>query len=69
VTTTPSFSAGRPVLLFRGRYSYSSGLGLATYDVAPDGRFLMIKQGDETVERPRVIINWADSLERIMRSR
>jgi serine/threonine protein kinase len=69
VTTTPSFSAGRPVLLFRGRYSYSSGLGLATYDVAPDGRFLMINQGDETEVRPRVIINWADSLERIMRSR
>jgi hypothetical protein len=44
VTTTPTFAAGRPVPLFRGRYSYSSGLGLPTYDVAPDGRFLMIKK-------------------------
>jgi hypothetical protein len=64
VTTTPTFSAGRPVLLFRGRYSYSSGLGISAYDVAPDGRFLMIKNNDETVERPRVIINWAESMTR-----
>lgn len=62
ITTTPGFSAGKPVLLFRGRYSYGSGLGLATYDVAPDGRFLMIKNEDESVERPRIIINWAESL-------
>ena len=30
VTTTPAFSAGKPELLFRGRYSYGSGLGLPT---------------------------------------
>ena len=60
---------GKPVLLFRGRYSYGSGLGLATYDIAPDGRFVMIKSDDETVERPRIIINWAEMLKRLMGAR
>ena len=65
ITTTPRFSAGKPVLLFRGSYSYGSGLGLATYDVAPDGRFLMLKNEDETVERPHIVINWAEELKRL----
>jgi len=69
VTTRPTFTAGKPVLLFRGRYSYGSGLGLPTYDVAPDGRFLMIKNEDEAAERPRVIINWAETLQRIVAGR
>jgi hypothetical protein len=66
VTTRPTFAPGKPMLLFRGRYSYGSGLGLPTYDVAPDGRFLMIKNEDETAERPRLIINWAESLKRMV---
>jgi hypothetical protein len=69
VTTRQTFTPGKPVLLFRGRYSYGSGVGLPTYDVAPDGRFLMIKNEDETAERPRIIINWADILQRIVAGR
>ena len=66
IATAPRFSAGKPALLFRGRYSYASGVGLPTYDVAEDGRFLMIKSEDETVERPRIIINWAELLKQRM---
>jgi hypothetical protein len=69
VTMTPSFSAGKPVLLFRGRYSYGSGLGLPTYDVMADGRFLMIKNDDETVERPRIVLNWNAVLTRALGGR
>jgi Tol biopolymer transport system component len=69
ITPKPSFSAGKPVLLFRGRYSYGSGTGIATYDVAADGRFLMIKAEDETVERPRIIVNWAEALRRALADR
>jgi Tol biopolymer transport system component len=69
ITTTPRLSAGKPLLLFRGRYSYGSGLGLPTYDVAPDGRFLMIRNDDETVERPHIIINWAESLKQLTSAR
>ena len=69
VSTRPTFTAGRPVLLFRGRYSYGAGMGLPTYDVAPDGRFLMIKNEDDASERPRLIINWADTLQRIVAGR
>jgi Tol biopolymer transport system component len=69
VTTTPSFSAGKPELLFRGRYSYGSGLGLPTYDVMSDGRFLMIKNDDETVERPRIVLNWNAVLTRALGGR
>jgi hypothetical protein len=66
VTMASSFSAGKPVLLFRGRYSYGSGLGLPTYDVMADGRFLMIKNDDETVERPRIVLNWNTVLARAL---
>jgi serine/threonine protein kinase/Tol biopolymer transport system component len=66
ITTTPGFSPGRPVLLFRGRYSFGSSIGQPTYDVAADGRFLMIKNQDENLEHPRIIINWSESLKRLM---
>ena len=36
------------------------------YDVAPDGRFLMVKAGDETGEAPpaqiTVVLNWHEEL-------
>ena len=60
VMTRPGFTVGKPMrLLFSGRFI--SGLGLATYDVGPDGRFLMIKR-DERSERPRVLLDWSRSL-------
>jgi hypothetical protein len=62
VDTTHGFSAGKPVRLFGGRYVYE----YRDYDVAPDGRFLMIKPSAEEQTSPRldVVLNWVDELTR-----
>jgi hypothetical protein len=41
----PELLAGRPRRLFRGDYHYNI-LANRTYDVAPDGRFLMVTLPD-----------------------
>jgi eukaryotic-like serine/threonine-protein kinase len=57
IATSPSFTAGRPELLFEGDYS--------DWDAAPDGkRFLMIK--DEAAESApkhlNLVLNWFEDL-------
>jgi dipeptidyl aminopeptidase/acylaminoacyl peptidase len=66
ITTQPSFSAGKPKMLFEAPY-----LALATtvpsYDVAPDGeRFLMMKTGQATLSSTQINIvqNWFEELKR-----
>jgi serine/threonine-protein kinase len=64
IATDPAFSAGPLVPLFDGPYIDSTG---RWYDVAPDGRFLMIKPGwlDGAQDVPlNVVLNWFDELER-----
>jgi serine/threonine-protein kinase len=65
-TTQPTFSAGRPRLLFEGQYVIGGGGG-AGYDVSPDGqRFLMI-QSRESAGGPsqiQVVLNWFEELKR-----
>ena len=59
-----SFSHGKPEPLFRAR-PFASGLPGRYYDVAADGRFLMLKSGDEeTVARPSMIVvsNWLEEV-------
>ena len=66
VDTAHAFSAAKPVLLFEGRYIIDfATLGL-DYDVAPDGRFLMMKPSEEEQAPPRlnVVLNWVDELTR-----
>ena len=53
-----AFSAGPPVRLFEGRYLDDLA---RNYDVAPDGRFLMIKQAD-TLKQIHVVVNWMEDL-------
>jgi hypothetical protein len=50
--------------LFEGRYT-RMGWPQANYDVAPDGRFLMIR-GDEQVlpTTLRAVLNWSEELRR-----
>jgi hypothetical protein len=60
VQTKPNFQAGRPRTLFEGQY-FSSG---DDYDVAPDGRFLMIKP-DPAESGPahvKVVLNWFEEV-------
>ena len=63
IQTDPRFIFGTPRVLFEGDYFRATG---RTYDVAPDGRFLMIKTGAQTdTARPRqitVVLNWTQEL-------
>jgi eukaryotic-like serine/threonine-protein kinase len=67
-----SFTAGRPTMLFSGRYYFGGGINAGrTYDVSPDGRrFLMIKEGsnDPNAAPPtiNVVLNWLDELKRLV---
>jgi len=65
-TTQPTFSAGRPRLLFEGEYALGGGGG-AGYDVTPDGqRFLMLKAGEQeqAPTQIHVVLNWFEELKR-----
>jgi hypothetical protein len=66
VKTAATFTISPGRQLFTGRY-YSVAIGARTWDVAPDGRFLMMK----TVENdpstlPQIVLveRWADELRR-----
>ncbi len=75
VTTSPTFSASKPRLLWEGQYSHgmSSSCGApgptsSNYDVTPDGqRFLMIrdKAQDFYATQLNVILNWAEELKHL----
>jgi Tol biopolymer transport system component len=66
VTTQPSFSAGKPRVLFEGAY-VPTPRSFQNYDVSPDGqRFLMVK-ATEQAQAPtqiNVVLNWLEELRR-----
>jgi serine/threonine-protein kinase len=68
IDTTHGFAAGKPVSLFERDYFVDSSPQSTgfDYDVAPDGRFLMIKpSADEQAPRHlSVVLNWGDELAR-----
>jgi serine/threonine-protein kinase len=67
VQTEPTFSAGRPRLLFEGNYRIAPGRSIAGYDISPDGqRFLMIQEGgqDSAPTQIHVVLNWFEELKR-----
>ena len=70
VDTEPMFRAGDPEVLFEQQYYYFRGD--RTYDVAPDGRFLMIKAGATTDDgsaptaQITVVLNWFEELKRLV---
>jgi len=67
IATQPSFSAGKPRVLFEGRYHPAYGTA-TNYDVSPDGqRFLMIKPNEAGEAAPtqiNVVLNWFEELKR-----
>ncbi len=75
VRTQPTFTAGRPRLLWEGHYSagMSSSCGAPgvtsfNYDVTPDGqRFLMVKDVHQDVasNKIQVVLNWTEELKRL----
>ena len=67
VKTDPTFTAGRPRLLFEGDYRVTAGRGIADYDAAPDGqRFLMIQEGgkESAPTQINVVLNWFEELKK-----
>jgi eukaryotic-like serine/threonine-protein kinase len=66
VATQPSFSPGKPRVLFEGAY-VPTPRSLPNYDVTPDGqRFLMLK-ATEQAQAPTqisVVLNWFEELKR-----
>ena len=58
-----NWKTGSPEELFRGPYAISDGSLGRQYDVAPDGRFLMLKR-ESTGVAPHVVIvqNWTAEL-------
>jgi Tol biopolymer transport system component len=66
ITTQPSFSAGKPKVLFAGQYQPSPNpVPNVNYDVSPDGqRFLMLKPGgqDQAATQINVVLNWFEEL-------
>jgi len=67
ITTQSEFSAGKPQVLFEGRYQ-ASPLTASNYDVTSDGqRFLMLKAIQQTQGAPTqidVVLNWFEELKR-----
>ena len=60
ITTVPTFIVTKPALLFRGTYSRDR---LSTnYDVAPDGRFLMIENHEKPLTQLNLVLNWFEEL-------
>jgi Tol biopolymer transport system component len=67
VATKPSFSAGKPRMLFQGQYAPTVGTA-PNYDVSSDGqRFLMVQSSEQAGAAPtqiNVVLNWFEELKR-----
>jgi hypothetical protein len=63
VSTNPTFQAQKPRVLFEGEYERPDPL--TSYDVAPDGRFAMVRGEAQSAQSPlHVVLNWFEELKR-----
>ena len=71
VSLESGFEAQQPRELFG--FPYQGSNFIRTYDVAPDGQFLMVERGtgprSQSDASPRIIFNWLSELERLVPSR
>jgi Tol biopolymer transport system component len=65
VSTTREFASGTPKQLFEGAYVLWPG----TYDVARDGRFLMLTHEAQPVSQLILVQNWTEELKRLVPTR
>jgi hypothetical protein len=63
LTFTPELAAGHPVELFQGPYTLDF-MGHQRWDVAPDGRFLMVENSDDF--RIVLVQAWSTELDRLV---
>jgi serine/threonine-protein kinase len=68
IEATTSFRPGTPKMLFRKSYYWGLAADGRSYDIGPDGRLLMIKDGGVTGGDPsiRVVLNWHEELKRLI---
>jgi serine/threonine-protein kinase len=67
LSTTPIFRVERPRVLFEGQYGREPhNTSIRVYDVAPDGRFLMLEPAGVTTASLVLVQNWAEELERLL---
>lgn len=68
VSDDGALTAGKPDVLFEGDYAADTiGPGNQNYDVAPDGRFLMIKlSGGPSESRIHVVVDFDEELKRLL---
>jgi Tol biopolymer transport system component len=61
VSTTPTFQVQKPRVLFEGEYERPDPM--TSYDVAPDGRFAMVRGETLSAVSPlHVVLNWFEEL-------
>ena len=66
VNTRAGISVGAPRVLFEGNYHIAFADDHPGYDVAADGRFLMIRTPDEELPREiHIVLNWFDEIRRL----
>ena len=65
VTTQPTFSTGKPKILFEGPYTPAPP-EQPNYSASPDGpRFLMLKPAEEQAPTQiNVVLNWFEELKK-----
>jgi serine/threonine-protein kinase len=67
IATQPGFTAGKPRMLFEGKYQ-PTPVTFPNYDVSPDGeRFLMLKRSESAgmaLTQINVVLNWFEELKR-----
>jgi hypothetical protein len=62
----PTPVLGRPRVIFERPYAASS-LGVANYDVGPDGRFVVVRPINTIRDnRLTVVLNWTEDLKRLV---
>ena len=71
ITVDPPFTAGSPEMLFRGPYVNLAGPRSAAFDLARDGRFLMLKpveteQKDTAPPELVVVLDWFEEFKRLV---
>ncbi len=68
IDTRGTFSASPPQLLFEGNYEWARYQ--QSYDVMPDGRFVVVKtvgrEGEEDPTKINVVLNWFEELKRLV---
>jgi serine/threonine-protein kinase len=67
IETEPKLKVGMPRELFKGQFRGSATLFDHSYDLAPDGRFIMIREDEESAKtKINVVLNWFEELKRLV---